>query len=71
MPATDAELDKWFSWRDSQRRRPRVMTAGEYAAWLRGGDTISSPTTANAFPGGLTIDFNTPPIIGRFGDERS
>lgn len=66
--ATKQELDEWFAWRDSQRRRHRVMTAGEYAAWIRGGDAISCSTEAGAFPGGLTIDFNGPAIIGRFED---
>ena len=63
------ELDKWFEWRDRQRQRPRTMTLGEYECWCRGGDMISDPTTANAFPGGLTITFSGPAIIGRFADD--
>ena len=61
-------LEQWFDWRDAQRKRHRVMTAGEYFAWTRGGDAISHSTEANAFPGGLTIDFRGPNIIGRFDD---
>lgn len=65
----EEENQLWLDWRDVQRSRRRVMTAGEYLAWTRGGDAISYSTDANAFPGGLTIDFRTPAIIGRFEDE--
>jgi len=59
------ELEQWQSWRTEQRKKHRTMTWGEYMAWCRGGDSISRPYEANAFPGGLTIHFNTPPVIGR------
>ncbi len=57
--------DEWLAWRDAEKKKHRVMTLGEYMAWSRGGDLISHPTSSNAFPGGLTILFNTPPVIGR------
>lgn len=59
------EIDDWMTWRDAERAKHRFMTAGEYWAWCRGGDAISHPSSANAFPGGLTIDFSAPTIIGR------
>lgn len=66
------EFMVWFKeWRNNQRRRPRVMTLGEYRAWLAAGDVISHPSSAPAFQGGLTIHFDGPPIIGRFDDENS
>lgn len=61
-------LDEWFQWRDLNRSKHRTMTLSEYAAWCRGGDAISHPSAANAFPGGLTIILNTPPIIGTVTD---
>jgi hypothetical protein len=57
--------EEWFAWREAERRKRRVMTVGEYRAWCRGGDAISSSAEANPFPGGLTILLGTPPIIGR------
>lgn len=47
------------------RRKHRVMTIAEYASWCDGGDAISSASSANAFPGGLTIDFSSDPDSGR------
>lgn len=64
-------LSYWERWRDEQRKKHRFMTYGEYLAWTRGGDAISSSASANAFPGGLTIDFSTPPIIGRTDNDRT
>lgn len=61
-------IEEWLDWREEQRRRHRVMTYAEYMTWCRGGDAISCPSSANAFPGGLTIDFSEPGIIGRFED---
>lgn len=69
MPATDEEIDRWLAWRDSERKKHRIMTQGEYMAWCRGGDAISSRHESNAFPGGITIDFSAPPIIGRAVDR--
>ncbi len=63
-----ADLDHWWQWRETQRRKHRTMTLGEYMAWCRGGDAISSSSEANAFPGGLTILF-TPPIIGKVSED--
>lgn len=62
-------MGEWHKWRDEQRRRPRIMTISEYMVWSRTGDAISDHTSASAFPGGLTIDFSAPPIIGLFKDE--
>ena len=62
---TDRQIDDWRAWSDAQRSKHRYMTQGEYMAWCRAGDAISSPIENCSFPGGLTIDFNTPPIIGR------
>ena len=55
----DDELDDFFAWREANRRKHRTMTAGEYVAWCRSGDILSTPAEGNAFPGGLTI------LIGR------
>jgi len=59
--------DEYFAWRDAERRKHRTMTSAEYAVWVRGGgDAISSPSQANAFPGGLTIIIGPEAsIIGR------
>lgn len=65
----EEEIDRWRDWRDAQRRKRRHMTYGEYLNWCRGGDGISSPCEADPFPGGLTIDLNTPPIIGRTSND--
>lgn len=60
------EIDKFFAWRESMRRKPRTMTIAEYSAWCRNGDAISHPSSANAFPGGLTITFGpSAGILGR------
>lgn len=69
MPATDEKLDRYFAWRDAERKKHRTMTWGEYMAWARGGDSISSSTESNPFPGGLTILLNTPSIIGTVTDN--
>lgn len=58
-------IDAFFEWRARQNRKHRVMTAGEHAAWLAGGDIISHPSNSGAMAGGLTILLNTPPVIGR------
>lgn len=64
MDKREREIDRWLKWCDRERRKHRVMTAGEYDAWRRGGDAISSSGETNAFPGGLTIIFG-PSIIGK------
>lgn len=69
MTTKDDELDRWLTWRDQERRKHRFMAAAEYAAWCSVGDAISSPSDGNAFPGGITIDFNSPPIFGRVEDN--
>lgn len=66
----NAELEKWWQWREAQRHKHRTMTRAEYMVWCRGGDAISSSTEANAFPGGLTILLDTPSIIGRTDNAR-
>jgi len=65
----DQQVEKYLKWRDEQRQRHRVMNLSEYTAWQRGGDAISCPSDSNAFPGGITIEFCEPPIIGRFSNE--
>lgn len=52
-------------WREAQRRKHRYMTWAEYRAWCFAGDGISYPSSAESFPGGLTIDFSGPPMLGR------
>jgi hypothetical protein len=69
IESTSTQVESFFLWREEQRRKHRVMTWGEYAAWCRGGDAISSPSSSSAFPGGLTIIPDTPPIIGRVDDR--
>lgn len=59
---------EFLKWREVQRKRHRVMTVGEYYAWRQGGDVLSSPTEANAFPCGLTIEYG-PGVIGRFCED--
>lgn len=59
------EIEQWLEWRKAERRKHRTMTMGEYAAWCQGGDSISHPSDANAFPGGITLVLNTPAIIGK------
>jgi hypothetical protein len=65
------EAKEWFEWRNRERRKHRYMTAAEYWAWTRGGDAISSSCESNPFPGGLTIDFNAPAVIGRTDPDRT
>jgi hypothetical protein len=63
--ASQEELDRWFAWRDGERRKHRTMTMSEYLAWERGGDILSSPIESNSFPGGLTILFESSPVLGK------
>jgi hypothetical protein len=63
--STEAEIEQYFSERERLRRKHRVMTMGEYMAWTNGGDALSSSGVTNAFPGGLTILFNTPTYLGK------
>jgi hypothetical protein len=65
--AVHMNLEEIFAWRQTEKKKHRVMTWSEYTAWCRGGDSISHPSEANAFPGGLTILFDDTPfsIIGK------
>lgn len=62
------EAERWFEWRSKERAKHRVMTSAEYFAWCRSGDVLSSPSDANAFPGGITIDFSDNGILGKTAD---
>lgn len=65
MSGTTTETERFFEWRNRERRKHRVMTAAEYFAWCRCGDILSHPSSANAFPGGVSIDFS--PSAGILG----
>lgn len=58
------EAQAFMDWREIERKKHRVMTWAEYETWCHRGDAISHPSSSNAFPGGITIQFG-PPIIGR------
>lgn len=62
------EAEEFFEWRKRERLKHRTMTWGEYWAWCRGGDSISSCHEANPFPGGLSIILKSPGVIGRTDD---
>lgn len=65
------DVQQWLDWRGAQRRRRRVMTWSEYWTWAHSGDSISSCTESNPFPGGLTIKFSGPAVVGNFDDDSS
>ncbi|WP_162918496.1 hypothetical protein [Taklimakanibacter deserti] len=65
---SEETFEQFWKWREEMRRKHRTMTIGEYMAWCRGGDAISCPSSTDAFPGGITILLNTPPIIGKVTD---
>lgn len=58
-----SEIGVFLKWREVERHKRRIMTAAEYEMWRRGGDAISSPTEASAFPGGLTIRLSNRPLV--------
>ncbi len=66
------EADEFFAWRNTMRRKHRVMTWAEYRAWCRVGDDLSHSSDAGAFPGGLTIVFGSNSgIFGKCVDSTS
>lgn len=67
MDEKEQQIADWFAWRETERRKHRVMTLSEYRAWIVTGDSISHPSTTDAFPGGITIQFDARPgfIFGR------
>ncbi len=64
------DAEKWLAWRETERRKHRVMTTEEYRKWARHGDVLSHPGEPSAFPGGITIVLNAddPPFYGRTTD---
>lgn len=57
MPLSQ-EVEEWMEWRERERHKHRTMTSAEYYAWCFSGDVISHPSSSDAFPGGITIDFS-------------
>lgn len=53
------EAERFFAWRDTEKRKPRAMTWAEYRGWCRSGDALDDHTSNSAFLGGLTIDFGS------------